>query len=150
MIEAGRAFQQEQGFTQWTPEYPNRETIREDILRGKGYALKVDGELVGYLCLDFEGEPAYSKIEGHWNTGEPYGVIHRMAFDSAARGKGLADAAFALAEGICRQRDIWSVRVDTDFPNLRMQHILKKNGYENCGVVIFQGSGKLAFEKALR
>lgn len=30
-----------------------------------------------------------------------------------------------------------------------MQHILEKNGYRRCGTVLFQGSGKVAFDKAL-
>ena len=41
-----------------------------------------------------------------------------------------------------------SLRADTDFPNERMQHVLEKNGFEK-GVVVFQGSGKLAYDKTL-
>ena len=31
IIQEGRAFQNEQGFVQWTEDYPNRETLRQDI-----------------------------------------------------------------------------------------------------------------------
>ena len=31
ILHAGRRFQQEQGFIQWTENYPNRDTILEDI-----------------------------------------------------------------------------------------------------------------------
>lgn len=31
----------------------------------------------------------------------------------------------------------------------RMQHILTKNGYVNCGVIVFQGSETLVFDKIL-
>ena len=137
ILKQGKAFQQAQGFTQWTDEYPNRETIRADIEQGKGYALKIDGRIAGYMCVDFGGEPAYEAIDGAWGTAEPYAVVHRMAFSGEFRGMGLADRAFAL------------IRVDTDFPNERMQHILKKNGFEHRGVIVFQGSGKLAYDKTL-
>ena len=59
------------------------------------------------------------------------------------------DIAFQLIEKLCIQRNVFSIRIDTDFPNKRMQHILQKNGYENCGVIVFQGSGKLAYDKSL-
>ncbi len=149
MIEAGRAFQQAQGFVQWTADYPNLDTIRSDIRDQKGYVVRADGEIAGYLCIDFDGEPAYAKIDGAWHTAEPYAVVHRMAFDSRFRGQGLAGTTFRLVETLCREKAVPSIRVDTDFPNKRMQHILEKAGFSQCGVIVFQGSGKLAYEKSL-
>ena len=107
----------------------------------------MDGEIAGYMCIDFDGAPAYEKIEGEWRTGEPYAVVHRMAFDRNFRNRGLADSTFQLIEELCVENNIRNIRVDTDFPNERMQHILKRNGFVNCGVIMFQGSGKLAFDK---
>ena len=147
IVDMGREFQKEQGFVQWTDDYPNLNTIHEDILRQKGYVVRVNGEIAGYMCIDFDGEPAYENIEGKWRLEAPYGVVHRMAFDKKFRGMGLADITFELIERLCKRKKIHYIRIDTDFPNERMQHILKKNGYENCGVIIFQGSGKLAFDK---
>ena len=149
MIEMGRRFQQEQGFVQWTEDYPSRDTVREDIRAGKGYALLTGGEIAGYMCIDFDGEPAYRKIEGAWRTEGPYAVVHRMAFHSAYRGKGLADAAFRLIGELCGEKGVSVIRVDTDFPNKRMQHILEKNGFVNCGTIVFQGGAKLAYDKIL-
>ena len=64
IIDIGRKFQQEQGFTQWTEDYPNFNTIHDDILNKTGYVVKVDGMIAGYMCIDFGGEPAYDNIEG--------------------------------------------------------------------------------------
>lgn len=149
IIEMGRKFQQEQGFTQWTEDYPTLDTVREDIQNGKGYALLVDGKIAGYMCVDFDGEPAYADIEGAWRVEGPYAVVHRMAFSSAFRGMGLADEAFRLVEELCAQKKVSIIRVDTDFPNKRMQHILTKNGFVNCGTIVFQGGAKLAYDKIL-
>lgn len=60
----------------------------------------------GYLCIDFEGEPAYDTIDGAWKTKEPYAVVRRMAFDRAFRGRGLADATFFRIEALCRDRGV--------------------------------------------
>lgn len=149
ILQMGRRFQQEQGFTQWTEDYPTLDTVREDIRRRKGYALLTDGRIAGYLCVDFDGEPAYADIEGAWRAEGPYAVVHRMAFSSAYRGMGLADAAFRLVEALCAEKQVSLIRVDTDFPNKRMQHILVKNGFVNCGTIVFQGGAKLAYDKIL-
>lgn len=107
------------------------------------------------ICLDIilqgkafqREEPAYENIEGKWHSVLPYGVIHRMAFDKAFRGIGLADITFSLIEKFCLKKGVSYIRIDTDFPNKRMQHILKKNGFKNCGVITLRGSGRLAFDK---
>lgn len=147
IIDMGRKFQQEQGFTQWTEDYPNFDTIRDDILNQKGYVVKVDGAIAGYMCIDFDGEPAYDRIDGKWNADAPYAVVHRMAFSRQYVGIGLADTTWKLIEDCCQNNDVHYIRVDTDFTNKRMQHILVKNGFQPCGVISFQGSGKLAYDK---
>lgn len=149
ILQMGRSFQQEQGFTQWTEEYPTLETVREDIRAGKGYALMAEGRIAGYMCIDFDGEPAYDQIEGAWRAEGPYAVVHRMAFHSAYRGMGLTGDTFRLIEELCKRRGVSMIRVDTDFPNRRMQRILLKNGYVNCGTIVFQGGAKLAYDKLL-
>ena len=114
IIEAAKEFQREQGFVQWTDGYPNEATIREDLAARRGYALEVDGELAGYLCIDPAGEPAYETIDGAWHTRPPYAVIHRMAFDRRFVGRGLSAAALRLAEDLCREQGTAAIRIDTD------------------------------------
>ena len=149
IIEEGRAFQKEQGFVQWTEAYPNRDTIEADIEKKKGYVIKAQQEILGYMCIDFDGEPAYDDIKGAWRSDAPYAVVHRMAFSKKARGKGIADIAFGLIDELCINKGVKYIRVDTDFPNKRMQHILKKNGYVYCGTIVFQNGDKLAYDKLL-
>lgn len=149
IINEGRQFQKQQGFEQWTDEYPNRDTIIADISAGKGYVLKADGAIAGYMCIDFDGEPAYDNINGRWRSSGDYAVVHRMAFSEEWRGQGLADITFGLIEKLCVEAGIGCIRIDTDFPNKRMQHILAKNGFVNCGTIVFQGGDKLAYDKIL-
>lgn len=149
IIEEGRAFQKEQGFVQWTEAYPNRDTIEADMEKKKGYVIKAQQEILGYMCVDFDGEPAYDDINGAWRSEAPYAVVHRMAFSKKARGQGIADIAFGLIDKLCVAKGVKFIRVDTDFPNKRMQHILKKNGYVYCGTIVFQNGDKLAYDKLL-
>lgn len=149
IILEGMAFQRQQGFTQWTKEYPNKDTISDDVKNEKGYVIKQNGDIAGYMCIDFSKEPAYDNIKGEWRSDMPYAVVHRMAFDKKYRGIGLSETAFKMIDKLCLEKGIKNIRVDTHFPNLRMQHILKKNGFVNCGVIMFQGGEKLAFDKLL-
>ena len=148
IINMGREFQREQGFIQWTDDYPNKNTICNDIKSKTGYVVKIDGVIAGYMCIDFNGEPAYENIEGNWRTEGRYAVVHRMAFDKKFRGIGIARETFSLIEELCIQNNIRTIRLDTDFANERMQHVLKNNGFENCGTITFQGSEKLAYDKS--
>lgn len=78
------------------------------------------------MCIDFSGEPAYADIKGEWRNAAPYAVVYRMAFSKKYRGKGLTETAFKLIEELCIKSSVKYIRVDTDFPNARMQHVLKK------------------------
>ena len=149
ILDQGRAFQRAQGFVQWTEDYPNADTVRADIQARKGYVIRSGGVLAAYLCIDFDGEPAYGEIRGAWQTEEPYAVVHRMAFAGEFRGRGLSETAFRLIEALCLERGVRSLRVDTGFSNRRMQHILEKNGFFRRGTIFFQGGERLAYDKAL-
>lgn len=149
IIDQGRSYLKSQGIDQWQNGYPNKTSIQQDIDAEKGYFLTNGADLFAYLCMDFDGEPAYNDIKGNWLTEQDakYMVIHRLAFNGQFRGKGLSSAVFELAEDFCRERGIHSIRVDTDRDNQIMQHIMTKAGYTYCGTIWFAGSDKVAFEK---
>lgn len=149
ILDEGRAFQRAQGFVQWTEDYPNTGTVREDVRNRKGYVIRSAGAIAAYLCIDFDGEPAYGEIRGAWQTEEPYAVVHRMAFAGEFRGHGLTQTAFRLIEALCLERGVRSLRVDTGFLNRRMQHILEKNGFSHRGTIFYQGGARMAYDKSL-
>lgn len=149
LMEEGRAFQRSLGFVQWTPDYPNRDTVREDIKAGKGYLLKSDGQVAGYLCVDIDGEPAYEDIQGRWETPEPYAAVHRVSIAGAFRGQGMMGKALELVGKLCLERGITALRGDTDPRNLPMQRAMEKAGFQRRGIIVFQGGEKLAYDLSL-
>ena len=139
IIADGRQFQQEQGFVQWTEAYPALPDIAEDIETQRAYLLREDGEVLGYLCLDFDGEPAYAGItEGSWLCDEPYAVLRRLALNARGRGRGLTRVLFDLAAERSREQGITYLRLNTGLQNSRMQHILEKNGFTRRGIIVFK------------
>lgn len=149
ILEQGRQFQRIQGFRQWSDHYPNEEDVRGDISLGRGYVLEEGGTVAVYLCLDFDGEPAYDTLQGTWGTDGAYGTAHRMAISATFRGRGLAQAAFAAMEEICRTRGVAALRADTHRDNRIMQHILERCGLTYRGIVTYTSGERLAYEKIL-
>ena len=149
ILSSGREFQRAQGFVQWADGYPDAETIQADLQAGLGYVLKVDDAIAAYMYIGFDGDPSYPQIQGAWNYDEPYAVVHRIAIDSAFRGQGLGSITFRLVEDFCRCHGFYLLRIDTHKDNKRMQHVLEKNGFTCCGIVMQNGGERLAYEKKL-
>ncbi len=138
------------GSSQWQDGYPNSDTVRTDIENEFGYLLEIDGEIAAYSALIFNNEPAYENIEGKWLSDDDFFVVHRVAVSDQFLGKGIATKLFLEIENFAEQKQVFSIKVDTNFDNLAMLKILKKLNYTYCGEVYFRGSARKAFEKLLR
>lgn len=149
MINAAKKYLHDCGVDQWQTGYPDEACIQKDIEDHKAYFAEEDGQKIGYMCIDFDGEPAYDHLKGEWQTQEPYVVVHRMAFSQKARGRGLSTRVFQLIEDFSKARNIHSFRVDTDEDNHKMKHILDKNGFTYRGTIWFDNSVKIAYDKTI-
>lgn len=138
------------GSRQWQDGYPNPDSIRADFEKGYSYVVEEEGTLLAYGAIIFDIEPAYNDIEGKWLTDGEYVGVHRVAASPLAKGKGVATFFFTELEEIAKANDIYSIKVDTNFDNGPMLHILDKLDYTYCGEVYFRGSARRAFEKVLR
>ena len=128
--------------TQWPSTYPPRDMIVRDIEAGLMF-MCMAGDRLGAVFYFREGEePDYARIwDGAWLDQEPYGVVHRIA--SAGTVKGAGSFCLSWAWQQCG-----NVRIDTHRNNVVMQSLLKKNGFEYCGVVHARdGDERLAFQK---
>lgn len=150
MINVAKQHLKEQGIDQQQNGYPDEACIHNDIINKRGYFLSDKNQELGYLCIDFDGEPAYEKLDGKWLSDGKYVVVHRLALSEKARGKNISSIVFQLVEELALEKGITAFRVDTDADNQKMQHILKKNGFTFCGTIWFDNSEKIAFEKILK
>lgn len=146
IINQAKIFLKSQGVDQWQTGYPSTADIEKDIMQEKGYLFVNYEEIVGYVCIDFDGEPAYDTIDGEWAIDAPYVVVHRMAFSDRARGKGIAAEAFSLINKFSREKGVYYFRVDTDADNKVMQHLLSKAGFIYRGKIRYDNSEKIAFD----
>lgn len=139
------------GINQWQNNYPNRETILDDIRSNRGCVLEKDGMVIGTVAIAFDGEKTYDRIyEGEWLSDCRYAVIHRIAVDSGNKGSGIATEMLKYIEGMCLNRDVHSIRVDTHRENASMRRMLEKNGFMYCGTIYLTDKNeRVAYEKLI-
>lgn len=137
------------GSRQWQDGYPNLTSLQDDLDEGVAYVLEANNELLLYAAILFSPEPAYEAIQGQWLTDGPYMVLHRVAASPRAKGRGIATTFFRMAEDMCRERSVPSIKVDTNFDNMPMLRIMDKLGYTYCGEVYLRGGVRRAYEKVI-
>ncbi len=127
---------------QWNKDYPSASLIENDIVKNNSFVCVDDNDIVGTFMYKIGDDPTYKQVyQGKWLNHESYGVIHRIA--SCNRKKGVA--TFCLKW--CFEQ-IGNIRIDTHKDNLPMQNLLKKNGYEYCGIIYIEnGDERIAFQK---
>lgn len=149
LINQAKVFLRNNGVDQWQDGYPGLVDIENDIRENRGFLCLVNEKIVGYLCISFDGEPAYEDINGKWLSIQPYVVVHRLALDNDFKGQGLSSKVFRLVEEMSVKKSVHSFKIDTDIDNKIMKHILEKNEFHYCGEINFQNSLKLAYEKLI-
>jgi ribosomal protein S18 acetylase RimI-like enzyme len=151
IISQAQAYLKKQGINQWQNNYPNVETISNDIHNKNSYVLLKDDTIVATVAVSFHGEKTYDSIyEGKWITDKEYAVIHRIAVDNNYKGMGLSSQIMKNVEELSLSKGVYSIRVDTHEENLSMQKLLKKNKFQYCGIIYLEdGNKRVAFEKTL-
>lgn len=145
LFEQGRRIMRKSGNEkQWTNGYPTPDIIQKDIENSNSYiCLDEAGNAVGTFAFILGDDPTYARIyEGAWlDDVLPYGVIHRLA--STEESKGVATACLQW----CNEQTS-NLRADTHRDNHILQHILKKHGFQYCGIIyLLNGDERLAFQK---
>ncbi|WP_062473483.1 GNAT family N-acetyltransferase [Levilactobacillus senmaizukei] len=141
IIRDGRQLLADQNIDQWQGTYPGTSVLVDDIHQGFTVVLEEDNEILGTAAVIPGEDVSYKQIEGQWLTKDaPYLAIHRVAVSSHHHGRGLAGELFQrVFEQIDRTQDIEAIRIDTHPDNQAMQHIIKKNGFTETGMVKLLG-----------
>ena len=151
IISDAQAFLKQQGIDQWQNNYPNFNTITNDIQCDHGYVLVVDNRILAYGAIIKGIEPTYAKIDdGAWLNDDPYVVIHRIAVDSAHRGQKIASCFIAETIKLAQKWEVNNIRIDTHKDNMIMQKMLNNNEFSYCGIIyLASGEQRLAYQKKL-
>jgi len=140
----------QEGSDQWQYGYPNEQTVKDDIANDYAYVLSDKNVIIAYAAIIFGIEPAYKELKGRWLTTGDYAVVHRVAISNSVKGTGISTHLFKVIEDLVLSQKVYSIKVDTNFDNVRMLKILEKLNYTYCGEVIYQGGKRKAYEKVLQ
>lgn len=138
-----RNFMKENGnASQWKDDFPPEYLLKNDIKDGNLYVMKERDTIHAVFAFLMGEEPTYSMIEqGGWLSDMEYGTLHRIAKDGTVHG------IFDRIVAFCDQK-IDHLRIDTHRDNHVMQHLIQKNGFQECGMIhVADGSLRIAYEK---
>jgi RimJ/RimL family protein N-acetyltransferase len=135
------------GSDQWQDGYPNQDVVSADIEKDAGFVLTEEDKVIGYCAVFTNDEPEYANIEGKWLSHGDFLVVHRIAIAGYYAGKGLAKEILLNVEHLALAKNIFSIKVDTNFDNIAMIKTFEKLEYVYCGEVTFRGNPRRAYEK---
>ena len=125
---------------QWGDSYPSKELVRSDLEQGCLFVVTDDeNAIAGVFSCFVNGDPDYDVINGAWLNDEPYTAIHRIA--SAGTHKGIFTHILNYCLTFSR-----NIKVDTHTQNHIMQSVLKKHGFQYCGIITADGLEFIAFQ----
>lgn len=143
IYSSARIFMKETGnATQWKNNFPPENLLIEDIKDGNLYVVINNDAICAVFALVIGEESVYSQIEqGQWISDTEYGTLHRIASDGSKHG--IFDEIMAFCT--CK---ISHLRIDTHKNNKIMQHLIRKKGFQECGIIhVADGSPRIAYEK---
>lgn len=130
------------GNLQWDNNYPNAAVFADDINKGQLWVAEVEGHIAGISAITTDQETEYAQVG--WDLTEIAIVTHRLAVSPQYRGLGIAKALLQQAEQEARNRNIKTLRIDTNTNNEATQKLFPKLGY------IYAGEINLGFRPGLR
>lgn len=130
--------------SQWKNDRPSMELVKKDIDVSNSYVVLNEGKIVATFAFIVGVEPTYLDIDGKWLDDDPYGTIHRIASDGSVKG------VFDQVIDYVSKRGV-DIRIDTHKDNKIMRHLIEKNDFVYCGIIIVDdGTPRLAYQKKIR
>ena len=152
IIKAAQNYLKKEGIDQWQNNYPNSDTIKEDIKNDNSYLITKEQQIIATAAIIFGDDSTYHYIEdGDWIADGKYGVIHRAAVLEEYKGQGIMAEIFKETYRLGKNKNVKSIRIDTHLENFAMQRAIEKENFEYCGIIYTRdGSKRRAYEKLIK
>ncbi len=122
--------------------YPTEDVARASVERGDMYVYEEDGIVLASGTINQIQVDVYYDCD--WEYKAPDGevcVLHTLAVDPDARGKGLGASFVRFYEQLAKDRGCTVLRIDTNAINTRARALYAKLGYRERDIVptVFNG-----------
>ncbi|MCH2231693.1 MAG: GNAT family N-acetyltransferase [Crocinitomicaceae bacterium] len=128
----------ENGIDQWDENYPDIESITNDIQTNTLFTYKMDGQIVGIVVLNEIQDEEYAEINWRTPIDSKNIVVHRLAVSPKHQRKGIARKMMDFAEKFALDNNYDSIRLDTFSQNPRNQKFYLSRGYQELGSVFLK------------
>ena len=129
--------------TGWLPGvYPVRATAEAALQRGDLFVMEENNQIYGSALINQIQVDVYADCDWIYRgPDEDVSVLHTLAVDPDARGKGAGPAFVRFWEGLAAEQGCSILRIDTNALNKRARNMYAKLGYIESGIVptVFNG-----------
>lgn len=123
------------GIDQWDENYPDRNSLLNDLNSETLFAYREDSVVLGIVVLNESQDEEYAKINWSTNDSDRNIVVHRLAVHPDNQGKGIARKIMDFAEVYAKDQSYDAIRLDTFSQNPRNQKFYTNRGYNDLGPV---------------
>lgn len=132
-----------QGIDQWQNNYPNIDTLTNDIKLGESFVITDNNKVIATCSISKRIEETYNTIDGSWLNDEPYIVIHRITSNDHYKGCTSLFIDYIKKE----YQQYKNIRIDTHKDNLIMKGWLNKHHFVYTGTIyLLDGDSRSAYQ----
>ena len=122
--------------------YPTLHTAEDSLERGDMYVAEIGGEVVATGIINKIQVDVYADVDWKYEApDDKVAVLHTLAVEPDARGKGIGRSFVKFYEDLARERGCEVLRIDTNARNAAARKMYKSLGYTESGIVptVFNG-----------
>jgi len=126
------------GLFNWNENYPDRQTVENDLENDSLYVLRTGGRITAAVTLNKEEPEEYLGISWTIKKGKIM-VVHRLAVDPAFQRKGLAKQMMIFAEDLAVSQEYDCIHMDAYSINIPARSLYQRLGYRELEEFYFPG-----------
>lgn len=139
---------QKAGIDQWDNEYPNTQTITDDVENCDLHLCICDGEIAAAFALNREVEEEYKTAS--WEKPKAHFIaMHRLCVSPGLERRGIGRACMLEIERFAKENGFDAIRLDTFSKNTKALPMYESLGFKAVGEAFWSKGRFIIFEKNL-
>lgn len=120
---------------QWDVAYPLACHFLEDIKQKALYVYEYEKKVVGFITILEDVEDEYISVLE--SSKDKAFIVHRLGVEASFRKMGIAQNLMQYAEDLARKSNVYLIKADTEFSNVKMNHLFNKMGYRKITTFVW-------------
>lgn len=148
MFCAATAEMERQGIYQWDEIYPDRDILRDDIIKRQLFIGKISDKIVCAYALNSECDEEYQL--GDWKYPiQDARIVHRLCVHPDYQHQGIAKQTMLHVERQAKKLGTLSIRLDAFTQNPHALRLYERLGYNRVGIAAWRKGNFYLMEKLI-